>query len=278
MKKIILILLLPLFAFSQNDCGERPVKPKKNPNQTKEEYKNSAAYLSYKKILKDWKYCISPLGISERTDDRLEEKSLKKNEQIINSDTNPSSKSKNSIKNFVEIEQPLYENINIGIGSVMIRINKKRSLKNAFGRADIFGRTTDLGYVELTYGGMGQNGNFLVVRKEMKIETNETSMTRTKMTFGNSFGNVSGSSRKLGSSTKLNNTTTGFGTTTTGFGTFSGNSMGFSSGDDYHIPIKEGDIPIELTPSDTIFPIENFIIKIRNVSKLSIDYIIEEKN
>tara|TARA_B100001250_G_scaffold404669_1_gene420993 strand:+ start:1235 stop:1819 length:585 start_codon:yes stop_codon:yes gene_type:complete len=84
MKRLILILLLPLFTFSQNDCGERPIKPNKINNQTNKEYKNSAEYLSYKKILKSWKHCVSPLGISEKLDAGLEKKLIKENEQPIN--------------------------------------------------------------------------------------------------------------------------------------------------------------------------------------------------
>ena len=81
---ILALLLLPLFVFSQDDCGIRPVKPVKINNQTNKEYKNSSEYLSYKKILKDWKHCISPIGIAEKLDDKLEQRSIPEHKQIIN--------------------------------------------------------------------------------------------------------------------------------------------------------------------------------------------------
>ena len=84
MKKLLLLLLLPLFTFAQDDCGERPEKPAKINHQTNKEYKNSAEYLSYKKILKDWKHCVSPLGISERLDNNLEQISAQESEQDVN--------------------------------------------------------------------------------------------------------------------------------------------------------------------------------------------------
>ena len=84
MKKLLFILLFPLFTLSQDDCGERPIKPEKIGNQTNQEYKSSKEYLSYKKILKQWKHCMSPLGISEKLDDALEQKASKETEQIVN--------------------------------------------------------------------------------------------------------------------------------------------------------------------------------------------------
>ena len=126
MKKLLLILLcLPIIGFGQNDCGEEPREPKRPSHQTPFQFKQNKKYKEWKSEYNTWKDCQD--GI-------------------------PVSKSKNSIKSFVEIDQPLNEDINAGIGSTMIMINKKKSLKNAFGKADIFGRKTDLGYVELTYG------------------------------------------------------------------------------------------------------------------------------
>ena len=84
MKKLIILLLCPLFIFSQDLCGDRPLKPLKANHQTNKEYKNSQQYLSYKKELKEWKHCIGPLGISERIDQNLETKPLQGNNQLIN--------------------------------------------------------------------------------------------------------------------------------------------------------------------------------------------------
>ena len=80
MRTLIIALLFPLFIFSQDDCGERPVKPPNSQNQTNKEYKKSEEYLAYKKMLKEWKHCISPLGIAERLDSRLEQQVIQENE------------------------------------------------------------------------------------------------------------------------------------------------------------------------------------------------------
>ena len=78
------MLLLPLFTFSQDNCGKRHKKPVKIKNQTNKEFKNSKDYLSYKKILEEWKYCISPLGMSAKIDSVIEQRLKQENEQIIN--------------------------------------------------------------------------------------------------------------------------------------------------------------------------------------------------
>ena len=57
------------------DCGDKPKKPNKGEGQTTKEYKNSAEYLNYKQALKEWQYCISPLGMSEKDEERFKENS-----------------------------------------------------------------------------------------------------------------------------------------------------------------------------------------------------------
>ena len=73
MKKLIILLFCPIFAFSQNECGSRPTKPAKTNAQSIKDYKNSKDYLLYKQKLKDWKHCVSPLGISERINNNLDQ-------------------------------------------------------------------------------------------------------------------------------------------------------------------------------------------------------------
>ena len=75
MKKLLLaLIIIPFFSFSQNtDCGEKPIKPAQLENQTKKVYRQSIEYINYKKILKQWKRCVSPLGMSERDEKRVKE-------------------------------------------------------------------------------------------------------------------------------------------------------------------------------------------------------------
>ena len=85
MKKLLLLLIIPMLGFSQNiHCGDRPLKPEKVKNETNKQYKNSTKYVSYKKKMKEWKYCVSPMGIADRIDENLEKKSITETANIIN--------------------------------------------------------------------------------------------------------------------------------------------------------------------------------------------------
>ncbi len=81
MKQLIyIILLIPFFAFSQeNDCGKKPKKPKKAETENQAEYKKSDKYLDYKKELKTWKTCVSPLGITKVAEEEINRKKEARN-------------------------------------------------------------------------------------------------------------------------------------------------------------------------------------------------------
>jgi len=82
MKKLLILILFPVLCWSQvDDCGERPIKPIQAETQTKKDYKKSAVYVEYKKTLKIWKSCMSPLAISER-DEKKTQESIKDKAEI----------------------------------------------------------------------------------------------------------------------------------------------------------------------------------------------------
>jgi hypothetical protein len=90
MKKLLLLLIVPLFCFGQNtDCGERPLRPVKSEYQTKKEYKNSDVFLNYKNLLKEWKTCMSPVTISEKDDEKLAQEKQKRIEEKEEESINP---------------------------------------------------------------------------------------------------------------------------------------------------------------------------------------------
>lgn len=64
------------------------------------------------------------------------------------------------------------------VGDVIARFEIKENLPNAFGGADIFGRTRDRGFSELRYMGLDQSGRPVFRRRDVDILTNETTMTR----------------------------------------------------------------------------------------------------
>ena len=81
-----------------------------------------------------------------------------------------------------------------GIGDTVIDLKLTQSLPNAFGRADIFGRTRDAGRVIVRLVGLdGNQATF--VRQDVVIQSNESTLTQAPMvlpTYENStvYGTV----------------------------------------------------------------------------------------
>jgi len=64
-------------------------------------------------------------------------------------------------------------------GDVVLKVQRTDNLPNAWGRADLFGRTRDRGFTELRYMGLGPQGMPVFRRRDVEIITNETTMSRT---------------------------------------------------------------------------------------------------
>lgn len=89
---------------------------------------------------------------------------------------------------FQKTNQELYA----GKGDTVLRIDKKKALPNAFGKADIFGRTTNTGMVIVQYLGM-ENRKALLQKSELTIESSDSTMARTGMLIPkNDSASVSG--------------------------------------------------------------------------------------
>ena len=67
----------------------------------------------------------------------------------------------------------------VGVGDVVAKIQKTRDLKNAFGAADIWGRSTNEGYDEVRYAGVEPDGTIVLFRRDLVIETDEDVFTRS---------------------------------------------------------------------------------------------------
>jgi hypothetical protein len=64
-----------------------------------------------------------------------------------------------------------------GVGDTVLDLKQTQSLPNAFGRADLFGRTRDAGRVTVRF--VGLDGNQAVfVRQDVAIQSNETTLTQ----------------------------------------------------------------------------------------------------
>lgn len=67
-----------------------------------------------------------------------------------------------------------------GPGDTVVDLRITRPLPNAFGRADMFGRTTDAGRVIVKFVGV-EKGKAVFVRQDLLINSNETTMSRTPL-------------------------------------------------------------------------------------------------
>lgn len=73
------------------------------------------------------------------------------------------------------------KDLETNIGGVVFRVNRASPLPNLFGKADIFGRTVDRGFVELRYKGQSPDGLLLFQLTDVETTSNETTMSRTPM-------------------------------------------------------------------------------------------------
>lgn len=81
-------------------------------------------------------------------------------------------------------------------GDVLVKVNMRESLPNAFGGSDIFGRKRDRGFVELRFMGMAPDGRAIFRRRTVDIYSNETTMTRAQPRWGTATVDVHGNSAR----------------------------------------------------------------------------------
>lgn len=67
-----------------------------------------------------------------------------------------------------------------GPGDVLLSFQSRRALPNAFGKADLFGRTTNAGGTTVRYVG-SQAGRAVFERTDVQVDSNATTMTETPM-------------------------------------------------------------------------------------------------
>lgn len=69
------------------------------------------------------------------------------------------------------------------IGGQVFKVTRSSPLPNAFGRADIFGRTVDRGSIEMRYQGQTADGKLVFRLVDIDVRSNETTMNRTPATY-----------------------------------------------------------------------------------------------
>lgn len=168
-----------------------------------------------------------------------------------------------TIEHASNTEQPLGQQIIVGVGDVVLRVNKQRNLENAFGKADIFGRKTNEGFSELRFAGVEKTGEVVLYRKDVRIITNETTMSRTPIstTTGSVNTNITGNYYDSGSYGNVNaNARTNYSSTT------------LTPASDYHIVVPAETIPIRLAAGETKVPMEGYVVEIIRATPSSIEY------
>jgi hypothetical protein len=82
------------------------------------------------------------------------------------------------IQQTTRLATPVGQTIKAGIGDVVLRSEGRESMPNAFGGADIFGRTRSTGIVFVQYGGT-RNGNAILLRSGVTTQSDATTMNST---------------------------------------------------------------------------------------------------
>ena len=97
-----------------------------------------------------------------------------------------------NLQTYTVLDQPTNTPLTASVGQKIWRTTKTRDLPNAFGKADLFGRTVASGYVELRFLGVERESIVLFGFRDVEIYSNETTMSRTGGRFATfqRFGNT----------------------------------------------------------------------------------------
>ena len=168
-----------------------------------------------------------------------------------------------SIDHTTSIKQKVDSILIAGPGDLVLRIERERNLENAFGKSDIFGRKTKEGFTELRFAGLEPSGEVVLVRKDVQIMTNETTMSRTPVatTTGRSNTSITGSASTYGNTTQIQGT-----------GTTNYSSTTLVPQKDFHVIVPSDSVAIRLAPGERRLPISGYVIEIISASQNSIEY------
>jgi hypothetical protein len=76
------------------------------------------------------------------------------------------------------VATPVAQPLVAGVGDVVLRAEGRESMPNAFGRADIFGRTRSTGFTTIQYGCL-QGGKVVLLRSGVVTQSDATTMNST---------------------------------------------------------------------------------------------------
>ncbi len=87
-----------------------------------------------------------------------------------------------SVEQHGVVNRPINAEAFASVGDIVLRVDVQENLPNLFGRADIYGRKRDRGFSEVRFMGLSPNGRSVFRRRDVDIQTNETTMNT--MGFG----------------------------------------------------------------------------------------------
>ena len=168
-----------------------------------------------------------------------------------------------TIEHTTSIKQPVGTVLVAGLGDLVLRIDQERNLENAFGKADLFGRKTKEGFTELRFGGVELNGEIVLLRKDVQIVTNETTMSRTPIstTTGRATTSVSGNATTYGNVIQLQ-----------GSGTTNYSSTTLVPQRDFHVIVPSNTVAVRLVPGERRLSLSGYIVEVISASRNSIEY------
>ncbi len=76
------------------------------------------------------------------------------------------------------VTTPIGQSMTAGVGDVVLRGEGRESMPNAFGGADIFGRTRPTGFATIQYGGM-RDGKVVLLRSGVVTQSDATTLNST---------------------------------------------------------------------------------------------------
>lgn len=138
--------------------------------------------------------------------------------------------------------QEINKDLRVGAGGVLVKVNKTKDLENAFGKADLFGRKTNVGHVVLKFAGKSKEGEIVLYREEVTVLTNESTMSRS-----GSHSTASGNANSF-------------------------NYSSYEAASDFHSIIPHDATIITLEVGENVFPFMGYDVTIIKATKNSLRY------
>ena len=66
------------------------------------------------------------------------------------------------IEHTQQLQQPVGQSLTVPFGGTLATIGKQKDLPNVFGKADLYGRKVDTGFIKIVYRGRAKDGGAIV--------------------------------------------------------------------------------------------------------------------